>query len=296
MNLIQNYQELNILERIIFWGKTIVIILVIVALIVLIIKKRKQNKKQVNNDFEELPIINDKISDIDPPIKEEILYKEELEENDDLNIIENEKNIKEETLEKIEKQEVKQETIAQEEKKYNTSFEIPSAPYQRNVLREMSLSQTSPIGINKKEENHIKIEEFVPKLKENNLIEESKPEINYNQQENINKKEVITLDIQDNLVEEKITEEYQDNDYDIERTKYEIEQEENAIISYKELMEKKDSIQTIDEEEAIISIEELLSKTNNKKETEEETKLYNITEEEENDSFINELKQFRKDL
>ena len=85
---------------------------------------------------------------------------------------------------------------------------------------------------------------------------------------------------------------------EIERTDYELEQEENAIISYKELMEKKDSIQTIDEEEAIISIEELMNRNNHQKELDqpEETKLYNITEEEANDNFLNELKQFRKDL
>ena len=61
-------------------------------------------------------------------------------------------------------------------------------------------------------------------------------------------------------------------------------------------MEKKDSIQTIDEEDAIISIEELMNKANAKEEVKEEQKLYNISESEENDNFINELKQFRNDL
>ena len=94
---------------------------------------------------------------------------------------------------------------------------------------------------------------------------------------------------------------------EIERTDYELEQEENAIISYKELMEKKDSIQTIDEEEAIISIEELMNRNNSKEEkiTKEnyqdktdykDDKLYNLTEDEENDDFLRELKQFRNDL
>ena len=80
---------------------------------------------------------------------------------------------------------------------------------------------------------------------------------------------------------------------EIERTNYELEQEENAIISYKELMEKKDSIQTIDEEDAIISIEELMNHHNQNK---EDDKLYKLNEEEENDNFIKELKQFRNDL
>ena len=68
-------------------------------------------------------------------------------------------------------------------------------------------------------------------------------------------------------------------------------------ISYKELMEKKDSIQTIDEEEAIISIEELMNRNNKKQiEEQESSKLYNLTESEKNDDFIKELKQFRNDL
>ena len=83
---------------------------------------------------------------------------------------------------------------------------------------------------------------------------------------------------------------------EIDRTEYELEQEENAIISYKELMEKKDSIQTIDEEEAIISIEELMNRNTKQQEIKEQSKLYNITDEEETDEFINQLKQFRSDL
>ena len=94
---------------------------------------------------------------------------------------------------------------------------------------------------------------------------------------------------------------------EIERTDYELEQEENAIISYTELMEKKDSIQTIDEEEAIISIEELMNRNNKKEEKitrenyqegndNKDNKLYNLTEDEENDDFLRELKQFRNDL
>ena len=72
-------------------------------------------------------------------------------------------------------------------------------------------------------------------------------------------------------------------------------------------MEKKDSIQTIDEEEAIISIEELMNRNNKKEEKitrenyqegndNKDNKLYNLTEDEENDDFLRELKQFRNDL
>ena len=62
-------------------------------------------------------------------------------------------------------------------------------------------------------------------------------------------------------------------------------------------MEKKDNIQTIDEEEAVISIEELMNRNNKQQSIKEtDTKLYNLTDEEENDDFIKELKQFRNDL
>lgn len=80
------------------------------------------------------------------------------------------------------------------------------------------------------------------------------------------------------------------NNDDLYRTAYELKQEEDAIISYKELMEKKDTIKTIDEEEAVISMEELLAKK------QQEEKIYNLTNDAEDDKFINELKNFRSDL
>ena len=79
------------------------------------------------------------------------------------------------------------------------------------------------------------------------------------------------------------------NRNDIDRTEYEIKQEEEAIISYDELMQKKDEIKIIDEEEAVISIDELMQKK-------QKEKLYNLVDEEENDKFIDELKDFRRDL
>ena len=91
---------------------------------------------------------------------------------------------------------------------------------------------------------------------------------------------------------EEYAKEHPDDDlqHDIERITETVKQEEDAIISYEELMQKKDSIKTIDEEDAIISIEEL------RKRKQEEDKLYNITKDEEDDEFINELKHFRSDL
>jgi len=284
MNLIQDfYTNLDSLELIIFWGIILVVILTIILIIIVINKKKKTKEIIEDNYIEELPIniekLNEEPEEILENITEETNLLEEIEP-----IIEIEKetspivyNIEEPIFEIKEEQ--------KEENKYKTTFEMPTAPYQRNVLREMSLSQTSPIGINRKED-YIKPQDlFEMYNKPEEKIEI--PEIREPEEPSI---EELTKE------STKFQEETENDNFDIERTRYEIEQEENAIISYKELMEKKDSIQTIDEEDAVISIEELLNKTNQKDESKEETKLYNISETEENDSFINELKQFRKDL
>ena len=122
-----------------------------------------------------------------------------------------------------------------------------------------------------------------------NIENISKEETTY--KKNTNSNNMYLEEVSRKLAEAEIPDE-------IERTNYELKQEEDAIISFKELMEKKDSIQTIDEEDAVISIEELMNRNNQKTEAqlEEERKLYNLTEEEENDNFIKELKQFRNDL
>ena len=197
---------------------------------------------------------------------------------------------------------------------------MPTGPYQRNVLREMSLNQTSPIGIVKpikkddieikkakelhdslniennnkiekesyhEEEKEIKLENNSKETKQDNLSDQTNlPKINVQ-----NKSIEVQKTAKEKYLEEvsrKLASAKQKDD--IDRTDYELKQEEEAIISYKELMEKKDSIKIIDEEEAVISIEELIRKKN------QQEKLYNLTEEEENDKFINELKNFRNDL
>lgn len=284
MNLIQDfYINLDSLELIIFWGIILVVILTIILIIIVINKKKKTKEIIEDNYIEELPIniekLNEEPEEILENITEETNLLEEIEP-----IIEIEKETSP-IVDTPEEPIFENKEEPKEENKYKTTFEMPTAPYQRNVLREMSLSQTSPIGINRKED-YIKPQDlFEMYNKPEETIEI--PEIREHEEPSI---EELTKE------STKFQEETENDNFDIERTRYEIEQEENAIISYKELMEKKDSIQTIDEEDAVISIEELLNKTNQKDESKEETKLYNISETEENDSFINELKQFRKDL
>lgn len=295
MNLLKDfYQNLNSLELIIFWGIILIIILLIILLIISINKKKKYNNKITNDDIEEIPI---KIEETQISQNESNYTKNTIEQEpivDQTPEIEMLSAISEEKEEELAQLDIVENENKHEENKYKTTFEMPSAPYQRNVLREMSLSQTSPIGINRKKDEYIKPQELFEIYAPTNKHET--PDTLTQIDEEIFSETEYNNSLQDNIEIAQEESLYEDDTQDIERTQYEIEQEENAIISYKELMEKKDSIQTIDEEDAIISIEELLNKKNVSQEIKEENKLYNLTEEEENESFINELKQFRKDL
>lgn len=388
--IIDFYKNLDALNLIIFWGIIIVIILLLIFSFILISKNKKLKKivEKQNKYEEEIPIkkqeLNQEAISKNIQVKEIEKISEEpselikIENNVD-NSIQIEKDfVAEELVSGYQNKETaisnNQEPTATR-KAYQTitsnNIEIPNKPYQRNVLREMSLSQTSPIGINRtniKEDKKIEmmkdLEESLNDTKveieqkkeqptdynqkvENTLIQEltnTKEEtsrkieiknesiIKINQNNNNHIKEAPEYKIKNdtaNFMEKKhhnILESYQDLPHnqnetkekkssekyleevsrklaeaevpdEIERTNYEIKQEEDAIISYKELMEKKDTIQTIDEEEAVISIEELMNRENKKQEEPHiETKLYNLGEEEENDNFIKELKQFRNDL
>lgn len=356
MDLIINfYKGLDTLNLIIFWGIIIVIILLLVFSFILINKNKKLKKivEQKKILEEDLPIVNE------IPNEAPIVASKEVENNIDIEqtIVETVIPSNETVLESKYEEEHKQEElnvnkVTNDKSKYETQpLDIPTKPYQRNVLREMSLSQTSPIGINRHIPKEDKKTEMIKDLEEslnieempieNNIITASIDKKTYNQyqpQTTIDNKENIpniTYDDKQELsrynkysinqTEETeaqkllsavpiIEESQEKNDSEkyleevsrklseaevpdeVERTDYELQQEEDAIISYKELMEKKDTIQTIDEEEAVISIEELMNRDKQSKEEIEDNKLYNLSEEEANDNFIKELKQFRNDL
>ena len=134
---------------------------------------------------------------------------------------------------------IKIETKIEEEK-----TEEKTGPYSKNVLREIKTrDQTSPIGIIKKDQiNAAKI--------------------------NIENKSVNNDQLKDNgenISFVKEISEKMEKELEPKTTDYERQQEEEAVISYQELLSKKD-------------------------------KLYNITEEENTSDFIDELKSFRLDL
>ena len=154
-----------------------------------------------------------------------------------------------------------------------------SGPYKRNVLREINTrSQTSPVNIGNvtvevpkiKVTSYVKKEEIPENNKNINTSEESnnisKSLDNPNNQNNITQNN-ITQNNKDYLQEisEKIASEL--TPHTIELTDYEKQQEEEAIISYQELLKTKD---------------------NNEDNYE--------NDDEEIDSFIDELKKFRTNL
>lgn len=384
MNIIINfYKELDTLNLIIFWGIIIVIVLLLIFAIVISNKNRKLKvlleKKEENysNEKNNINIVNDtKKEDVFKNTYNEPIISNDIkqEQNDIPKILSESKEEKElpEEKEFIAEEHVityhdypQQQkpspgidnTPIKNEKIYSSIEDLTkrptNVPYQKNVLREMSLNQTSPIGITKpiakeetkaKELNDILLEKVIlkdypPKASETINTSKSPSQdlttpTNKNRETNFNsfassskeiditipteeshtpkyqeKKEDVVLsrektNIQKYQIEEpkdtkpndKYLEEVSNklstakNQEGIIRTEYELKQEEEAIISYEELMKKKDSIQIVDEEEAVISIDELMKKKN------EGEKLYNLSPEEENDKFLKELKSFRHDL
>lgn len=140
--------------------------------------------------------------------------------------------------------------------------------YQKNVLREISSKQpVSPIHIEKKEEYTAR--ENLDNFDFNSVNYDNGLGMTY-EDPNISPLEEMedAYEVNDNMkfaseIVEKMEEETKPSN--IELTDYEKKQEEEAIISYDELMKVKD-------------------------------KIYNITDDEETDEFIDELKNFRLDL
>lgn len=249
--------------------------------------KENNKREEQNND---IPIINETKTEKTKFTPEELVM--EYNKNDiSKNTLSTTREEKIETVNKIEQ--------PKEEIVYHN-------PYQKNIVSNSRLNQISQVDIVKTkkypEEEINKAQELQNNLHYNNntrlaSFEEkniSKTNINSRQAEiarEIKSQEFRETKPKGNYLEEiskslsKIT-----SGNTLNRTEYELKQEEDAIISYKELMEKKDNIQTVDEEEAVISMEELIRKK------QEQDKLYNITNDAEDDKFIDELKNFRSDL
>lgn len=159
---------------------------------------------------------------------------------------------------------VMEEIIIDDKKKNETvDKQEEKGPYKKNVLREMNArKQTSPISISN--------DDVVYNTHEDHEDDNYGFDETYLREESVSPLEDMedNYEINDNMkfaseIVERMEEEIKPSN--IELTEYEKKQEEEAIISYDELLKVKD-------------------------------KIYNITEDEETDEFIDELKSFRLDL
>ena len=233
-----------------FWIVVFLFLFLIFLSIVLLVKNRKLSKylkeeqKFIEDSIEETPLVSNKkeeivLDKVESEVKEELPKEEVKEEQPKIEINEDKKEVS------------------------NTNNTNNNGLYKKNVLREMNArSQTSPIHIDREEP---KEKEDYTKLANNinttgiDLGEDSLSPLEMMED---------AYEVNDNMkfasdIVERMQEEIKPSN--IELTDYEKKQEEEAIISYDELLKVKD-------------------------------KIYNITDDEETDEFIDELKSFRIDL
>lgn len=278
MGLLKIFSEMDTLDIIIVVG-IIFIVIFLICLSSSLMKKNKvlreelKNKQNIDNIIMDEDITNDK----------------EIENYEDINIIKEDKNEEDNIVVPNEKVDILNElnenlyeedilSKPEEEGINEILKDLPdnensiNVPYTRNVLKSLSQSgQTSPVNIGKSAVD-------VPKVKVTSYVkEEPKHEVKLEQQkldfeEKEIKKEIPKLEENSSnmsnqeFIEEiskRLSEEVEPQT--IELTDYEKRQEEEAIISYKELLKVKD-------------------------------RLYKITDDEEIDTFIDELKEFRTNL
>lgn len=229
-----------------FWVIIFLFCFLIFLTIILIIKNKKLVKllkedmdSEDSTIINEIPVIEEK-KDIVNENKEQVLeIKEEI-------------KIEEPVIEDVKEIEIKPATEVKEE----------TGPYKKNVLREMNTRmQTSPISITRNDVIYNTNDSYC----DNYGLDES-----YLREESISPLEDMkdSYEVSDSMrfaseIVERMEEEIKPSN--IELTDYEKKQEEEAIISYDELIKVKD-------------------------------KIYNLTEDEETDEFINQLKSFRLDL
>lgn len=244
-----------------FWIVVFLVIFLIILSIILLKKNEKlkelieKDEKKEEDYFNSTPSKDDN-DDIDVAKKEPILDIKNVEE-----IKEDVIETKEEFIEP--KLEVKEDNVKKEEKS-KIEISTPGA-YQRNVLREMSKKMpTSPIHIDRSS-----MDDDTSIYTISNDDDYGLDEV-YLREDSVSPLEELddSFEVNDNMkfaseIVSRMEEEMKPSN--IELTDYEKKQEEEAIISYDELLKVKD-------------------------------KIYNITEDEETDEFIDELKNFRLDL
>lgn len=274
MGFLKIFSEMDTSDIIIVVG-IIFIVIFLICLSSSLMKKNKvlreelKNKQNIDNIIMDEDITNNEKIDTYEDIN--IIKEEKLDENnitvpnekvDILNEL-NENLYEDDILSKPEEEGINE--ILKDLPDNDTSI---TAPYTRNVLKSLSASgQTSPVNIGKSAVD-------VPKVKVTSYVkEEPKYEVKVEQQKiDFEEKELPKLEENSSSmsnqefikeISKRLAEEVEPQT--IELTDYEKRQEEEAIISYKELLKVKD-------------------------------RLYKITDDEEIDTFIDELKEFRTNL
>lgn len=257
MNLINSFN--NFYNNLSFNGLFffwIVIFLFVLLTILLIVLAVKNNKLSKLLKERQDNSINQNADNLENVEKEEIPV-----------VVENkqEENTVQEEVKREIQEDVKNDNIIKEDKVEVNKDEL--GPYKKNVLREMNARmQTSPIHI-ERNDNYVGKNNFDVVDNDNLSIDITDTILREDTRSPLEMME-DSYEINDNMkfaseIVERMEEEIKPSN--IELTDYEKKQEEEAIISYDELSRVKD-------------------------------KIYNITEDEETDEFIDELKSFRLDL
>lgn len=243
------YGGLSATGLILFWS-VIFFVFLLIFFAIMVTLKNKELSRALIKEIEAKKATN---------IKKEEVVEKVTEEN-----VEGKTKTEEEIIEK----EVSLEEEVFEEKNAEKEEIIPNGPYQKNILKEMETRyQTSPIHIIKKENDTVNLSElnninnsYTQKLNPINITKTDYDEEYYN---SINDGKTNVSFVEE--ISKKL--EKMSNPNPIELTEYEQKQEEEAIISYQQLLQTRDN-----------------------------DKTYSITDDEEIDDFIDALKEFRINL
>ena len=269
MNLLNSfndfYDNLSSNGLFFFWIVVFLFVFLIFLLIVLYFKNKKLVKLLRDNRDDAINTIRDdtSIENKEVPTSNDTLTVEDKILNDDTTSLTGVKEIVDDENKNDIQMVNEIKPVVNETKVVKDNIQDVSGPYKKNVLREMNTrGQTSPISIVADDnassttfsDYSDNLDTMGIDLREDNGSPLDDMEDVYDVNDNMRFASDVVSRMEKDV-----------KPSNIELTEYEKKQEEEAIISYDELLKVKD-------------------------------KIYNITEDEEDDEFIDELKNFRLDL
>ena len=269
MNLLNSfndfYDNLSSNGLFFFWIVVFLFVFLIFLLIVLYFKNKKLVKLLRDNRDDAINTIRDdtSIENKEVPTSNDTLTVEDKILNDDTTSLTGVKEIVDDENKNDIQMVNEIKPVVNETKVVKDNIQDVSGPYKKNVLREMNTrGQTSPISIVADDNaSSTTFSDYSDNLDTMGIDFREDNGTPLDDMEDV-------YDVNDNMrfasdVVSRMEKDVRPSN--IELTEYEKKQEEEAIISYDELLKVKD-------------------------------KIYNITEDEDNDEFIDELKNFRLDL